>query len=1478
MACPPRQRVAASFAAAGGNISAHVSGLERTPPPLSPPLLGLVILLALLSPSALLRGGEGRLPALLAQEQISPQGEKEKGKFLAPQEVQKAIEALSKESAKARKSLQYAKIIEQYRQLIESIEDPYLRTQAGAEMEGLLGEYSLFKNLLDRARVRPDGFVLSSERSIIPEDEEHFTLLTPEGKFKQKWSALSAEEFHRLYSLLPLEADDLLNLAEFCLFRGMKEEGFGAVSRARKLDRDARFLSDVILARFFREEIPPGGYVEYEGTFLTVEERDRRLFMKKIKKGLESISEKDDTLSFQTIKSLERRDWESAKANLQRCGTKLKEALEKDYEAARTLLGSSRSSQLMEKRISLWKRLRAPREELIALINRYEKEEQGKVDERKRVLEELYNEYITLLATDELRLSRLSRLNAFRLVERIGENEEALQAANCLLESYLKAEPIPWIEPEETFPQGIQRHILPGREVSRLEEIHWVVLNFAAGKYLYVLRRGEELLRVLDTLTEWEQSILERAIFQSIMLFNSLRTATSAAFDELDCMGITNEYRALLGITPYIVDERVVRAARRHSQEMHDGNYFDHTSPVKEFASPTDRVRMEGYYGGAGENCAQGIGFNGWAAFNSWYHSPGHHRGMISPSLHIGVGRNREGGLWTMNMAGSDRGWQDLHPDPSPGLEAKVEKHFRGLRYEKTRKASLEKLEEGGLEALGLLARHCLNAAGSPQTDEHNAFPFLLECLARLAAKEELHLFVQAAIASLIEGLYSKEEIRAASNRALQRLTGEDHGFKATASLQERKDAVESWQRWWDKKREEFSLFMKDSPSVVHGEGEPDKRVPERKEADRSSWRPVILITEKSKLEGLKKFGGDKRTEAAVQRALRWLAKHQDRDGKWRGRGFVNHCGSKSCGGQGNGEHEIALTGLSLLCFLTAGNSPLEGPYSETVARGIRYLSKKLQDFGRFITTGSHYMYGHALATQALCDAYALTGDPELKGTAQLALNFIIFAQNPETGGWRYEPRESGDTSVTGWQMLALHSALKAGLNVVGLRGARKWFESVTEKAYYRVGYTSPHDDATRVPRLTAVGMVGRQIIGSPRNDPCLREGAFWLRKNLPDAKKVDMYYWYYATLAMFQMGGDDWKAWNKAMKEVLLEMQCMGKEECRYGSWDPKPPYGGSGGRIYSTALCSLMLEIYYRFDKFPERRSLRVTGGRKDIFVPYLERLGKGSEIDRALAMREIEEKFEEGAIPFLLQLMRSEPDVEVRRDISEIFLSVGNWVHIPLYAEFLRDPDPTVRHRIIKALGNIGHPDALPQLLPYLESRDPNDRYCAAQALERICDPKALPALLQAVPKEKDGGVAHMLQRAVQAITRRSSMKELLDHLPGIEPRERRALEEGLSVLSDGRDLILDILAQKGSKVFENYLKILSKYGRHSPIPVLILTLENKNPEVRTAAVHTLRRLSGQSFGFNPDKDPREQEKELEKWQEWWKESRKELFPEE
>ena len=348
--------------------------------------------------------------------------------------------------------------------------------------------------------------------------------------------------------------------------------------------------------------------------------------------------------------------------------------------------------------------------------------------------------------------------------------------------------------------------------------------------------------------------------------------------------------------------------------------------------------------------------------------------------------------------------------------------------------------------------------------------------------------------------------------------------------------------------------------------------------------------------------GGSPGTESAVTAALRWLYFHQDPNGMWDQDGFDKNCDPKKppkCDNPNflsavSNQHDVGVSALALLAFLGNGHTHRGGQFGRTVQKGLEWLKSQQQSDGSF---GSHiaesWMYNHALATLAICEAYAVTRDPRLQRPAQDAVNFIRNAQNPGLG-WKYEPRDGKcDTSVTGWIVLALKAAYIAKLEVPKelFDGAIAWFERATDPAG-KTGYMKPGDDGSvirgvnegfaKLPTMTSVGVICRIFCGQPRESRVLRDGVDILMANLPEWNKpkndkVDFYYWYYGTYAMFQYGGEKWYKWNKAMKEALLDTQRVGG--CADGSWDPIDKWGMVGGRVYATALNCLTLEIYYRY-----------------------------------------------------------------------------------------------------------------------------------------------------------------------------------------------------------------------------------------------------------------------------------------------------------
>lgn len=345
----------------------------------------------------------------------------------------------------------------------------------------------------------------------------------------------------------------------------------------------------------------------------------------------------------------------------------------------------------------------------------------------------------------------------------------------------------------------------------------------------------------------------------------------------------------------------------------------------------------------------------------------------------------------------------------------------------------------------------------------------------------------------------------------------------------------------------------------------------------------------------IKRHGGSKATENGVDSALRWLAYHQEADGHWDAKKYS--AGEKT---------DTAVTGLALLAFLGAGHSEKVGEYKDNVKRAVAWIKSKQAPNGLpFDTTdaGGHRGEGYpgAIASLALAEAAAMANIPETREAAQKAVNYCTEIHQAGDGSdklaWRYHPKMEADTSVTGWFVMALKSAKVAGLNVnhAAFDGAIKYLDSVEHKAaggdpgyapastyWYMVNQQhEPH-------RLTAIGALCRQFLGWKKEDLQATVEGFVAKGGVPtwggNGGSVDLYYWYYGTLCVFQQGGDIWKKWNESMKTALLTNQRKDGDDS--GSWDPVGAYSSEWGRVGQTALGALCLEVYYRYQQLnPEK-----------------------------------------------------------------------------------------------------------------------------------------------------------------------------------------------------------------------------------------------------------------------------------------------------
>jgi len=327
----------------------------------------------------------------------------------------------------------------------------------------------------------------------------------------------------------------------------------------------------------------------------------------------------------------------------------------------------------------------------------------------------------------------------------------------------------------------------------------------------------------------------------------------------------------------------------------------------------------------------------------------------------------------------------------------------------------------------------------------------------------------------------------------------------------------------------------------------------------------VKKLRGKPSIEVIEQLGGSDATERAIGLGLEWFTRNQEPDGRWE---MSKH--------DSNSRYNTAGAGLALLCYYGWGIKHKDNSaHARAQAKAIDWLIKQQKPDGDLRGKQGGRMYCHGIAAIALCEAYGLTKDPKLKAPAELAIKFILNAQH-EAGGWRYEPKQAGDLSVTGWQYMALHSARMADLPVPeeAFVKTRKYLDTVAGgRIGGRYGYMGKGNGP---PAMTATGMFLRQLDLAPPDNPAQVESAAYLKANMLKPGGVRQYYDYYATLSLYQHQGPIWKEWNENLKKIYVATQKQ--NGAQKGSWDPQSPHVATGGRVLSTGLSVLSLEVYYR------------------------------------------------------------------------------------------------------------------------------------------------------------------------------------------------------------------------------------------------------------------------------------------------------------
>mgnify|MGYP002641462435 CR=1 FL=1 len=341
--------------------------------------------------------------------------------------------------------------------------------------------------------------------------------------------------------------------------------------------------------------------------------------------------------------------------------------------------------------------------------------------------------------------------------------------------------------------------------------------------------------------------------------------------------------------------------------------------------------------------------------------------------------------------------------------------------------------------------------------------------------------------------------------------------------------------------------------------------------------------------------GGSEATERAVRQGLAWLAAAQSSDGRWdadqHGAGVERSIDGRDRRGAGS-RSDHGVSGLALLAFLGAGNTHRSGQYADTVARGIEFLVARQAANGSLAGDAEFFaaLYCHGMATIALAETVAMTDDEALREPLRRAIGYTLSMQSPSTGGWRYAAGDTGDTSQLGWQVMALRSSRLAGVRGSGQAEARAWgfLDRVSSGRFGGMAAYRPGERPSVA--MTAEACLCRMLLGMDAGHPAAGEAMGLLAQRPPDASQPNAYTWYYATLASFHVGGAQWEQWNARMQAAMLGLQ-RAEAGPLQGSWDPDPVWGGHGGRVYSTALAVMTLEVYYRYLPMHTQAGARVA-----------------------------------------------------------------------------------------------------------------------------------------------------------------------------------------------------------------------------------------------------------------------------------------------
>jgi hypothetical protein len=343
--------------------------------------------------------------------------------------------------------------------------------------------------------------------------------------------------------------------------------------------------------------------------------------------------------------------------------------------------------------------------------------------------------------------------------------------------------------------------------------------------------------------------------------------------------------------------------------------------------------------------------------------------------------------------------------------------------------------------------------------------------------------------------------------------------------------------------------------------------------------------SKEDRLQRINTTGGTPACEDAVLKSLRWLKSQQQDDGSW------------------GGGPSAAMTGLALLAYFGHCETNASTEFGESCQKGIVYLvNLGLKNDGKMASnyTANSWCYEHAIATYALGEASTFCNNPKapipyLKEITEKAGQYIIDHQ-ADNGGWAYAyatTKGHTDTSVVGWQIQALRACSHTDIRYKGMSSCiKKGLEylDTTQNGNGAFGYTGPPPADGKYAGLTGVGVLCHQMWNEGKKRE-VTKGLKYIKENVKfdwNTADSNLYAAYYESQAMMQSGGKDWEFYNDLIRDQLLANQNAD------GSWKQTVGKLHNDSPVFRTALCTLMLEVYYRFTSSNDRGA---SGSRIDI-----------------------------------------------------------------------------------------------------------------------------------------------------------------------------------------------------------------------------------------------------------------------------------------